>query len=447
VPLTSTTDATASPRASASALRLARLDRPALAGLIAFAGWLVFVVARLAGWADGKLSLFIASGTRYSHPALMFPRIAHVKGKGYDGQFYYRFAFDPFDWHPTAFGITIDHPYRYTRIGYSVVAWALSGGGHGRVLPLALVFVNFLGVAAMAWLGGLLAREAGRHALWGLLFAAYFGLVVSVGRDTSEPLADACLLGGLLAYRHRRFALAAALITYAVFTNEPVLVLPAVLALTRLWQLYRRQARPGAPDLVWVLPGFLYLLLQGIQHVVVRGPAGGVADASANLTWPFTALVAGLDRDVHRMSWHHLGMYDYNLLEFAALMAFVVAGFLVLRSTTAPAHERAAFIGFVAVEVVSASSQFWYSVFGEGRTYVDAYVMAVVLLLATPAGAGVAPGVMPGVVTRGAHRAHASLVDRVFATDRVITSKHLAGLAAVLAVTLVVVARRRVLFE
>ena len=447
MPLTSTTDATASPRASASALRLARLDRPALAGLIAFAGWLVFVVARLAGWADGKLSLFIASGTRYSHPALMFPRIAHVKGKGYDGQFYYRFAFDPFDWHPTAFGITIDHPYRYTRIGYSVAAWALSGGGHGRVLPLVLVFVNLLGVAAMAWLGGLLARESGRHALWGLLLAAYFGLVVSVGRDTSEPLADACLLGGLLAYRHRRFALAAALTTYAVFTNEPVLVLPVVLALTRLWQLCRRQARPGAPDLVWVLPGFLYLLLQGIQHVVVRGPAGGVADASANLTWPFTALVAGLDRDVHRMSWHHLGMYDYNLIEFAALMAFVVAGFLVLRSTTAPAHERAAFIGFVVVEVVSASSQFWYSVFGEGRTYVDAYVMAVALLLATPAGAGVVPGVVPGVVTRGAQRAHASLLDRVFATDRVITNKHLAGLAAVLVVALVLVARRRVLWE
>jgi hypothetical protein len=443
VQLASTTDATASARASASALRLARLDRPELAGLIAFAGWLVFVVARLAGWADGKLSLFIASGTRYSHPALMFPRIAHVKGKGYDGQFYYRFAFDPFDWHPTAFGITIDHPYRYTRIGYSVVAWALSGGGHGRVLPLVLVFVNLLGVAAMAWLGGLLAQEAGRHALWGLLFAAYFGLVVSVGRDTSEPLADACLLGGLLAYRHRRFALASALITYAVFTNEPVLVLPVVLALTRLWQLGRRQARPGAPDLVWVLPGFLYLLTQGIQHVVVRGPAGGVADASANLTWPFTALVAGLDRDGHRMSWHHLGMYDYNLIEFVALMAFIVAGFVVLRSTTAPAHERAAFVGFVVVEVVSASSQFWYSVFGEGRTYVDAYVMAVVLLLATPAGAGVGPG----VVTRGAHRAHASLADRVFATDRVITSKQLAGLAAVLVVTLVLVARRRVLFE
>ena len=333
--ITSTTRVTPSPRDFS--WRMARLDRPAIAALIAFAGWLVFVVARLAGWADGKPSLFIAAGTKYSHPAQMFPK---VEGR-------------------TAYGITIDHPYRYTRIGYSVVVWAASAGGHGRLLPFVLVVVNLLSVAAMAWLGGLLARESGRHALWGLLFAAYFGLVVSVGRDTSEPLADACLLGGLLAYRHRKFVLAALLIGYAVFTNEPVLVLPVVLALTRLWQLPawrlgRRRVRPGRADLAWAGPGFLYVLLQGIQHVVVRGPAGGAADVSANLTWPFTALVAGLDRDAHRMSLTRLGTYDYNLIEFLALMAFVVAGFLVLRSTTAPVHERFAFIGFFVVEVVSA---------------------------------------------------------------------------------------------
>lgn len=427
----STTDAAASPRASAG--RLARLDRPALAALIALAGWLVFVAARLAGWAHGQLSLFIASGTRYSHPALMFPRVAHVKGKGYDGQFYYRFAFDPFNWHLTAYGITIDHPYRYTRIGYSVVAWLLSGGGHGRLLPLALAGVNLAGVAAMAWLGGVLAQESGRHALWGLLFAAYFGLVVSVGRDTSEPLADACLLGGLLAYRHRRFPLAAALIGYAVFTNEPVLAWPAALGLTRLWGMARGRARAGLADLVWLLPGCLYLLLQGIQRVAVRGPAGGVADASANLTWPFSALLAGLDRDVHKLSWTHLGTYDYSLIEFGVLGAFLVAGFLVLRATTAPVHERAAFAGFVIVEVVSASSQFWFSVFGEGRTYVDAFLMAVVLLLATPAEA--------------AGEVHSSLADCLFARNRAVSGRQLAGLAAVLVVALVLVARRRVLFE
>jgi hypothetical protein len=86
----------------------------------------------------------------------------------------------------------------------------------------------------------------------------------------------------------------------------------------------------------------------------------------------------------------------------------------VLRATTAPVHERAAFIGFVLAEIVSASSQFWYSIFGEGRTFIDASVMAAVLLLATP---------------------------------RKITNKHLAWLATVAVVALIVVARRRILFE
>jgi hypothetical protein len=413
VQLTSTPHAGAAARAADG--RLSRLDRPAAAGLTALAGWLVFVLARLAGWAHGQLSLFIESGTHYSHPRLMFPRIAHVKGKGYDGQFYYRFALDPFNWHLTAGGVTIDHPYRYTRIGYSVVAWLLSGGGHGRVLPLVLVAVNLLSVAALAWLGAVFARDAGRHALWGLLFAAYFGLVVSVGRDTSEPLADACLLAGLLAYRRTRYGLAALLVGYAVFTNEPVLVLPVTLALVRLWQMGRHRARPGRADLVWLAPGLLYLLLQAIQRLVVQGPAGGVADASANLTWPFTALVAGLDRDAHRMSWTHLGLYDYSLLEFLVLAAFILAGLAVLRSTAAPAHERATFAGFALIEVICASSQFWYSVFGDGRTYVDAYLLALVLVLGTP--------------------------------GPVVTRRRLGWLAATAVTALIVVARRRILFE
>jgi hypothetical protein len=413
VQLTSTPNAGAAARRAAG--RRSRLDRPAAAALIALAGWLAIAAARLTGWAHGQLSLFIESGTHYSHPLLMFPRIAHVKGKGYDGQFYYRFALDPFNWHLTAAGITIDHPYRYTRIGYSMVAWLLSGGGHGRALPLVLVAVNLLSVAALAGVGAVFARDAGRHALWGLLFAAYFGLVISVGRDTSEPLADACLLAGLLAYRRARYGLAALLVGYAVFTNEPVLVLPVTLALVRLGQMGRRRARPGRADLVWLLPGLLYLALQMIQRMVVRGTAGGVADASANLTWPFTALVAGLDRDVHRMSWTHLGLYDYNLIEFLVLAAFVAAGLAVLRSTLAPAHERAAFVGFVLIEVICASSQFWYSVFGDGRTYVDAYLMALVLLLGTP--------------------------------GHIVTRRRLGWLAAAAVTALIVVARRRILSE
>jgi hypothetical protein len=374
------------------------------------------VVARLLVWAHGNLSLFIMSGADYSHPAQMYPAIGHVPKKGYDGQFYYRFALNPVNWRPTAYGITIDHSYRYTRIGYSVAAWAGSLGGHGALLPYLLLGINVGCVAVMAWLGATFARESGRHALWGLLLAAYFGLVISVGRDTSEPLADACMLGGLLAYRRARYVLAALLIGYGVFANEPILVVAAAIAVTRLSRPRRWLAGSVRPDLAWALPLTLYLLLQAVQRLVVRGTPGGEADVSANLTLPFKAMVPRVYRDVAFMTWTHLGTDDYNLIEFLALAAFITAGFLVLRSTTAPVHERVAFAGFVLIELVMASKQFWNSTFGDGRTYIDAYLMAVVLLFGAPAG-------------------------------RVVTGRRLGALAAVAAAALILVARRRILFE
>jgi hypothetical protein len=427
VQLTSTTDTETSHRSAGSSL-LARLNNPIASGLIAFIGWLAFVLARWQTWAAGRIGLFVMAGHVYSRHA----NLPHVPLKGYDGQFYYRFALNPFNWHRTAYGITIDHPYRYTRLGYPMVAWVVSLGQH-HLVPVALVVINLICVAVVGWLGGKFARESGRHALWGLLFVAYFGLVISVGRDTSEPLADACMLGGLLAYRHARYVLAALLIAYGVITNEPILVAAIAIALTRLYLMYRRRAKPGLPDLVWVLPGAVYLVLQAVQHFVVHGKAGGVADVTQNFTLPFKALVPAVIRDFHRMSWTHLGMYDINLIEFIALVTFVVAGLLVLRSTTAPLHERVAFVGFVLVEMVIASGQFWDSVFGDGRTYIDAFLLAVIMLLATPARA----------------RAETPKTTKlwVFASNPVVTNKQLGWLAAVAVAALIVVARRRILFQ
>jgi hypothetical protein len=438
VQLTSTTDATSSGRFAGGRSVLARLNNPVATGLIGFIGWLVYVVARWAIWAHRHISLFIMSGSRrYSHPAQMFPRIGHVPSLGYDGQFYYRFALNPFDWHAAAYGITVDHNYRYTRIGYSLVAYVISLGGHGRLLPTVLVVINLICVGLMAWLGGKFARESGRHALWGLLFVAYCGLAVSVGRDTSEPLADACMLGGLLAYRHSRYVLAALLVAYGVFTNEPILVVAVAVALTRLYQFWKRRARPGLPDLVWVLPGAVYVVLQGIEKLVVKGSAGGAADIKANFTLPFQALVPGVYRDIKDLSWTHLGLYNYNLLVFLFVAVSLVSACAVIRSSAAPVHEKVALVGFVVVEMVIASGEIWDSVFSDGRTFIDVFLMSVIVLLATPAG----PVADAARATRG------SVTDRVFATDRVVTNKRLGQLAAVAVLVLIVVARRHVLHQ
>ncbi len=62
---------------------------------------------------------------------------------------------------------------------------------------------------------------------------------------------------------------------------------------------------------------------------------------------------------------------------------FVLAGLAVIAVTTAPAHERVAFVFFV-LQLGLLSSQIWTSTFGDGRSLIEPYLMALVLLLATP---------------------------------------------------------------
>jgi hypothetical protein len=414
--VTTTTQPSQADRAPVSSLA-ARLDNPLITGIIALAGWLAFVLIRLHKWAMGQISYFVGAGHWFeTSPGRLPHGLLQVPLGGYDGQFYYRLALNPFNWAHTAYGIRMDQPYRYTRIGYPLVAWVFSLGHHSWV-PWTLVVVNLLAVTAMGILGGIFARDAGRNALWGLLFVAYFGLVISVGRDTAEPLSDACMLAGMLCYRRGRYAWATALISYAVITNETILPLPVAIALIRLWQFWKERAiRPSWQDLAWVVPGAAYVVLELAQRAFVRhAGTAATSDVTRNITFPFQGMVDGLYHDVRNMSWTHMGLYDYNLLEFVALTAFVVAALLMIRKTTIPVHERLAFILFVLVEFVMASDAIWGSVFGELRTQVEAFLLSVIILLATP--------------------------------SRYMPRRRLAALAVLAVVTLVVVARRRVLYQ
>jgi hypothetical protein len=355
--------------------------------VIAFVGWLGFVLARLEVWAKGHLTLFILLGsgrTGYTNVKQLPPGvlIGDPNAAGYDGQFYYRLALDPFNWNKTAFGITMDQSYRYTRIGYPILAWLVSVGQH-QLVPVALVAVNLLGVAAMAFLGGMFARDAGRHALWGLAFAAYFGLVISVGRDTAEPMAEACMLGGLLAYRREKYLLTTAAFAVGAITRETILLAPAAIAVTRLVAMARRRARPALADLTWIVPAVVYGIVELAVHFAVKGEFPLLANGQRNLATPFTALVDALRFDIHHIDTAHLSPIDIALLEYATLGIFILAGLAVLLVTTAPVHERLAFVFFV-LQLGLLSSQIWTSTFGDGRSLIEPYLMALILLLATP---------------------------------------------------------------
>lgn len=321
---------------------------------------------------------------QFVNPATAPSGLPILRNDGYDGQFYYRLALDPMNLHLVAFGITLDAPFRLQRIGYPVLAWVLASG-HRAWIPTTLVIVNVAAIGALAWFGAVAARDGGRHCLWGLLLAGYFGFAFSVARDTAEPVAAAFMVGGLLAYRYRRFVPAALLLAAGCLTRETVLVAVVAIALSRLVTMLRCRRCPGRPDVAWVVPATLF---GGWQAVVrtVDGVWPMSSDAHDNLTIPFEGLVDGLRSHLSALSSSPFSSraapndaWVVEVLVFAVIVGFALAS---LHKTAAPAQERLALVLFV-LDLCVLSRDVWSGVV-DLRSLDEVYVMAILVLLGLP---------------------------------------------------------------
>jgi hypothetical protein len=358
-----------------------RTDSPAVAALIALLAALGFALARWQTWADGTIGRFILVGRHFAKPAQVPSGVPIAPTYGYDGQFFYRLALNPLNLSKTAYGITMDRPYRYMRIGYPALTWLLSFGQHFLV-PAMLVAVNIAAIGAIGYLGGVFAREGGRHALAGLLLPGYFGLITSLSRDTAEPLAAALLLAGLLAVRARRPVLAAFLLAYGALTRETVMVAVAAIAIMRVIGVLRRGQRPGRDDLAWAIPTGVFVAWE----VVVKAATGSIpllADGGRNAGTPLVAPLQALKSNLSHLNTHQFDQYDLWFLEIAILALFALAALASLRSTSAPVHERLAFVLYL-VEICVVTPSTWNSLDADLRSFIEVYLLAVIILLGTP---------------------------------------------------------------
>jgi hypothetical protein len=360
-----------------------RLDRPALPSLISLLAALAFTLARWQTWARGNIGGFILVGRHFSVPSQVPRGIPIMPTYGYDGQFFYRLALNPVNFSHTAYGITMDRSYRYMRIGYPALTWLVSLGQHALV-PVMLVAVNIAAISALGYLGGMFAQAAGRHALAGLLLPAYFGLLTSLSRDTAEPLAAVLLLGGLLAVRSRRPVLAAILLAFGVLTRETVMVAVAAIAIVRIVSVLRRRQppRPGREDLTWVVPAVVFVAWQAVVKAAI-GSIPLFADGGRNAGTPFIAPYQALTSNLQHINTHQFDQYDLWLLELAILILFSLAALVSMRSTTAPAQERLAFVLYL-IEICVVTPSTWGSLDADLRSFIEVYVLAVIIVLGTP---------------------------------------------------------------
>jgi len=347
-------------------------DTPRTPALVALVIATLFVVVRLFSVGDGDLGSFVGAGDYLSSGT----DLPLQPGAGYDGQFYYRMAIAPLNFEATAEGVALDSEMRLQRPGYPSVTWVVSLGGLLSV-ELALIAVNVLGLGLIAGLGGVLARRSGRHAIWGLALALYYGFAFTLSKDLTEIVEVSFLLLGLVAAHKQRFVLAALALGGAVLTRESALFLVPFVAAWRLYVIVRRRQRPSAIDLTWIVPPLMFGAWQLLVHASTgRFPVNAERHNTVNFPgWPLLRTLPDLLRD-------HSVRGVVHLAEVVVLVTVLVVAASSVRKSTANPLEVAVFAGLaIACLSVDVSSNVW--TIRSLRMFADAYVMAMVVLLAT----------------------------------------------------------------
>ncbi|HEY2215756.1 MAG TPA: hypothetical protein VGH31_11920 [Acidimicrobiales bacterium] len=379
-------------------ITLRRFDSPLTNFVIAAVAATGFVMARWHDAARHRLGDFVVAGAKYVHRTPANRAIPIRSGSGYDGQFYYRLALSPFDLSRNGFGVHLDSFSRVERMGYPFLAWVVSLGQHAN-LPLALVVVNVIACSVVALAGGLVARSAGRHALWGLAFAGYWGYLWTLGRDLTELTAAAFLMLGFAALLRHAPGWAALAFLGAVVSKETTVLLVGVLALSTLYR--RRQGRPtllATPrtsadgtarpeswtrlrpryaDMAYLVPLAGFVAWEAVLFAAT-GKLPIYKSGGENLGLPFLGIYRGFTHYIRLVPSTASAIW---FGELSVLGLLVLGAFLALRQ--APFEFRVVWV-FSVLLALSTTTGIWLGDVGF-RSLDDTYLMSWVILLFRPA--------------------------------------------------------------
>jgi hypothetical protein len=354
----------------------------ALAGLLA----LLFLGGLLVR-ADGDVSLLVHAGPPWTSTTEARGSLTVQEAdQAFDGQFFYRLGTAPWSTAATEHGVTFDLPsLRNARWGYGALAYVASGGDPDLV-PEALVALNLAAAAAIGAIGGGLARASGRHAAWGALFALWPGFAYSLSLDTSELVASAFVLGGLLALRHHGWVPAAALLVAAVLTRDTTAVVPFGVAAAGAWAWWsaRRTAAPAQPaddGIAWLVVGSVPLVAFGGWQLLQRSRFGALPLTSSgdnNLSAPLGGLADQLGQLLPPAG----GDEAFRLVSAIGLMVLLGTAAWCWRRSTATLPERAAWIPAVVV-VLLLNAYLWSGATAFMRAATEAGLLSILVILGT----------------------------------------------------------------
>jgi hypothetical protein len=158
---------------------------------------------------------------------------------GYDGQYFWTLAQDPFLLHAHTLLPFVTQSFRLQRIAYPALAWVLAGG-RASATAWTLIAVNGLVVVGATLGFAAYARRCGWSGWWGLALGLLPGFAYAVLGDLSDALATTAMIAGLIAWGHARPTAAGLAFAVACLAREPMVLAVVAVALAGLLEARRR---------------------------------------------------------------------------------------------------------------------------------------------------------------------------------------------------------------
>jgi hypothetical protein len=361
--------------------RIVSLAIPALIGLF-FLSCMFGIKRQLGGGYSSFLRIEKARLAAFA--PLYFPpdRAAEIRAglvprDGYDGQFSYFMAFDPFlskyKDAPLTYNLFIDEPaYRFGRIGLPLLV-KLASWNDPRLFPRTIVWLIVLSHFFGAFFLLKIILHFKKNPFWTLLYVLVPGFYYSLQWGLGESIALALVLAGFLGYLEGRLLPALAALAASLFFRESGLMVILAIALLETFRkrgLKKAVFIGGAviPYLLW--KGFLTYRLFAVNgwKTLFLGPA--------DFTAPFSGILE---------LFRHIRIGDYDQVYVgtagtAAVYACLLIGLFVIAVALFFKSRNAGSLSLLLFSAVSVSFNYamvWIYVGGAIRLTTEAFVFLI----------------------------------------------------------------------
>lgn len=359
-------------------LPLSNLNSPIAVVVIVAVAYSFFLLGMTFLTGKRDPSAYVTAGSMFCDPQRVPAGLKVEEGAGYDGQFFYRFALDPFTSKITDFGVTLEKPaYRHQRILYPLLVWVVSLGGSPALVPLMMVLVNFFGLCVIGWLAGSYAQALGCHALWGLSLPLYPGLLMTLTRDLAEVVSISLLLGSLLLLKRNKHVFASLLICLALLARETILLIAVGAMLVYAFEAWSGRKR----TIKWYYffsPFAVFMVWQ--TTLFYNWGAFPISGGGGSIGAPFAGFV-GFLLEAAKCQTHQMCVW---FVELVFLIAFAALVIYCLRSTAAPRYVVSGWLLYFALNA-SLTRDIWIEDWGFLRALSEFYVLGALAI--TGAGA------------------------------------------------------------